>query len=289
MTERKRDFRYEMPDGKIVEAFQVTDASLFQDELSPDWFDSKMLMTKSAADTTKTVHWLMIGDSETEIPAYGWIVKDQNDTITCVDYSVMEEARKLVKEILEIPPAAVPMTDAALMLAAKLSKKSVDECRDEDLMNVAQANANRQKMIDSLDPAEALERGFVQTQAEPVMGDQFPDDYEPDEPPRQTTEAAPAMAEAIRNTEPSLTASADLAPGYGPFLEEMREVYRLLVGPGYGSEEGYDQGMEKLAEALIARTAWCSCAPGSCDGERDQWECRKNSLLVGGIERRGET
>lgn len=160
MTER--DFRYEMPDGEIVEAFQVTDASLFQGSLSPDWMDSQMLMTQSSMDKTKGAHWLKIGDDETEIPKYGWILKDSKGRIRAVDYSVMEAATKVVQEVPKVPDAAVPMTDAALMLASRLAKKPLEQCRAEDLANVEEANRNRQAIIDSLTPEQAEELGLTQ-------------------------------------------------------------------------------------------------------------------------------
>jgi hypothetical protein len=161
----EKDFRYVMPDGSEVEGFQVTDASLFQDDESPDWMSSKMLMTKGSADSIKTVHWLMIGDTETEIPRYGWIIRDAAGAIRAVDYEVMEAAVKVVKELPKIPDKIQPMAPDALRLAAKISKRDYDEVAADDAAQVAEGNAVRQAIIDSLTPEEAATLGVQQTQA----------------------------------------------------------------------------------------------------------------------------
>jgi hypothetical protein len=275
MTER--DFRYRIGSDEI-EAFQVTDGSLFQDDLSPDWFDSKMLLTKSTADTTKAKHWLIVNEVETEIPPYGWICRDASGAIYVNDYSVMEAAEKVVKEVIKIPPVAKPMTDAALMLAAKLSKKPFDECKREDQMNVDQANANRQKMIDSLDPAEAFERGFRQTPTvvvdlEGKTLEQFQDEM------RKDFKEYPAAFVEDDEDNGIYEVSSALTP-HGDLVKAAREAFVVLNKHDGDPDEVVVAALMVLRDALALRQNWCDCAPGQCTGRADMWDCRKNSPLV---------
>lgn len=257
MTER--DFRYTLPDGSEVEGFQVTDASLFQDELSPDWMNSKMLLTKSDPDTTKTKHWLTVGEVETPIPAYGWIIKRESGTIEAVDYEVMESAVKLVREVPKVPDMAKPMNEGGLILAAKMTKKSLDECRIQDQAQVDQANRARQEIIDSMHPDDAAAGGFKQGES------LHHDTSEPND------DNGLYEVTSVRTEEPPpLMAESD------GLLQEVKAAYVLFAVP----EVQVDQGIALLKTAIASRTQWCSCAPGLCDGERDKWECRQNSPLV---------
>jgi hypothetical protein len=122
-----KDFRYRMSDGSIVEAFQITPATRYQENLWPSWMNSKWLMTVDNQE------WLNINDVETEIPKFGWIVKRENGVIGVVDYSTMESADKVVKETPVVHPPAKVDEDALLELGAKLTGKSVDELRNEQL------------------------------------------------------------------------------------------------------------------------------------------------------------
>ena len=273
----ERDFRYRIGSEEI-EAFQVTDASLFQDDLSPDWFNSKMLLTKSGADTTKAKHWLIVNEVETEIPPYGWICRDASGSIYVNDYSVMEAAEKVVKEILKIPPVALPMTKPALMLAAKLSKKSFEECEEEDLMNVAQANANRQAMIDSLDPAEALERGFRQTPTvvsdlEGKTMEEFFNEASEDSKHQPIPLDASILLEKYA-LEKEIHGDNDVLMPHSYLVKAARSAFVEL------QNEDAEAAMTTLREALGLLQNWCDCAPSQCTGRADMWDCRVNSPLV---------
>lgn len=116
------DFRYEMPDGSEVEAFQMTEDMRFQEKLWPEWMHSNYLMTIEGKS------WLNISDVETEIPNFGWIVRNAGGTITAVDYSVMEKASKVVPDA---PPERDEPSevdeDKLVMLAAKLAGQTVPE------------------------------------------------------------------------------------------------------------------------------------------------------------------
>lgn len=120
------DFRYKMPDGTIVEAFQLTPATRYQEDKWPEWMNSKMLLTQDNQE------WLKINDDETRIPKFGWIVK-AGGQIRAVGYEEMEQADKVVKEIPVAHPAAEVDEDALLELGAKLTGKTVEELREEQL------------------------------------------------------------------------------------------------------------------------------------------------------------
>lgn len=151
-----KDFRYEMPDGRIVEAFQMTEATRFQEKNWPDWMNSRMLMTKESTDGASKTNWLTIDDVETEIPSYGWLVNDAG-RIHAVEYDVMEQARKVVPEEVVIPDKAAYMPDDALRLAAKLSGRPFEDVKRDDRAQVDSANRKRQEMIDDLARAREAE------------------------------------------------------------------------------------------------------------------------------------
>lgn len=116
------DFRYVMPDGSEVEAFQMTEDMRFQEKQWPEWMHSNYLMTIDKQN------WLNINDVETEIPNLGWIVRDAGGTINAVDYFVMEKAEKVVPN--EAPVRDEPSEvdeDQLIVLAAKLAGMTVEE------------------------------------------------------------------------------------------------------------------------------------------------------------------
>ncbi len=271
-----RDFRYTMPDGSTVEAFQVTPASRYQERDWPEWMTSRMWMTAERPSGGKK-HYLMIGEAETEIPEYGWII-NRGGTIGVVGYEEMEQATKVVPVKVEIPPLAEPMSDQQLHLAAKITGRSIDDCRAEDLANVEEANRNRQDIIDA-------QRGYADIDIDHAMPDE--DDYQviidaeagtvrfKDSPPDghvidlPTGRTTIGMPQNFSDFEPVRMPDVKVV-----LIEEMREIYRLFI------EGEQDTAVGKLQRSLAARTDWCNCPPGMCDGERDQWECRQNSLLA---------
>jgi hypothetical protein len=111
-----------MPDGEVVEAFQMTIDTRYQEKGWPAWMKSSYLMTIDG------VEWLNINDVETEVPDLGWIVHHEGGRIEAVDYLVMEKAEKMVIEVVEQPPEQlVKDEDALVALAAKLAGVSVEE------------------------------------------------------------------------------------------------------------------------------------------------------------------
>lgn len=250
-----QDFRYKMPDGSEVEAFQMTEATRYQEGLWPDWMNSKMLLTVEGGGGRKK-HYLNINDVETEIPEYGWIVRRPSGSVVAVPYEVMEAATKVKRVVPKVPDMAKPLPDAALRLAAKMSKQSFEEVKAEDRAQVEEANRNRQKLIDSLDPEDAAAQGVVQsqnTEATPIVFDEAP---KPNRLPPVETGIHVGLT-----PDPAL-------------LDEVKTVYRLW-------DEGESAEAKRLLrQTLAARIQWCNCAPGLCDGNRDTWECRQNSLLA---------
>jgi len=121
------DFRYKMPDGTVIEAFQLTPATRYQEKTWPAWMNSKWLMTVDNKE------WLNVNDTETEIPEFGWIVKHADGRIGVMSYEQMEQADKVVKEQPVIHPPAEVDEDKLLDLASKLTGKSVEELREEQL------------------------------------------------------------------------------------------------------------------------------------------------------------
>jgi len=254
-----RDFRYTLPDGTEVEAFQVTEASRYQEALYPDWMSSRMWLTTENDKGVKK-HYLKVGETETEIPEYGWLMQMPSGNIQVVDYTVMEGATKLVKEIPSIPQAIEPMADDALRLAAKMAKRPFDEIKKEDVEAVAASNAKRQAIIDSLDPEVAAEMGLEQTSPDSEFVD-LPNVIPQAEVPRGADRISPVEI-----------MSATLDRG---LLFEARSAYELLQDNKIG------EATKKLQDALLERTNWCDCAPGKCEGKvADNWECRRNSPLA---------
>lgn len=101
----EKDFRYTMPDGSEVEGFQLTGRTRYQEKEWPAWMDSRYLITYEGGEER-----LNINDVETPIPKFGWIIRKADGTITAVDYEVMEEADKVVKE----EPVVHPRADAGI-------------------------------------------------------------------------------------------------------------------------------------------------------------------------------
>ncbi len=237
-----KDFRYEMPDGRIVEAFQMTEATRFQEKNWPDWMNSRMLMTKESTDGASKTNWLTIDDVETEIPSYGWLVNDAG-RIHAVEYEVMEQATKVVPEEVVIPDKAAYMPDDALRLAAKLSGRPFEDVKRDDRAQVDASNRKRQEMIDDL--ARAREAELMP--AEEVVG----------------------VEVEVPVEVPVATATSDRG-----LLNTLRNVHTLL------REAETDRAMEVVAEELYARADWCDCPPGKCNGLKDIWDCRRNSPLA---------
>lgn len=248
------DFRYEMPDGSTVEAFQMHEGSRYQQSNWPEWMDSKMLMTKQSAGG-KNTHWLVIGESETEIPDYGWIMRKPDGRIVTVPYEVMELAKKVVREIPKIPDPLKPQPEAALRLAAKITKRSYEDVKAEDEAQVRESNRRRQELIDSLMPEDAAALGLQQTSEHG--------------PPVEPDRLALEKTEAVRNTEPSLTVST----GPTDIILELCDAYEDLA------DGKVDEARVKFRNILSQRVAWCNCPPGQCAG-LDPLICRTNSPLT---------
>ena len=121
-----KDFRYTMPDGSVVEAFQMTPAARYAEKTWPDWMNSRYLVSYSHGEER-----LIINNTETTIPKLGWIVKDAGGTIKAVDAEVMERADKVVKEAEVVHPEAKVDEEKLLELAYKLTKRPIDELRAE--------------------------------------------------------------------------------------------------------------------------------------------------------------
>ena len=119
-----KDFRYTLPDGTEVEGFQLTEQTRYREKDWPDWMDSRFLITYEGGEQR-----LIINDAETVIPKFGWIVKYPGNAIKAVDYTVMEEADKVVKEVQVVVPEQAVDEEGLLVLASKISGKSVEELR----------------------------------------------------------------------------------------------------------------------------------------------------------------
>ena len=245
----ERDFRYEMPDGSEVEAFQLTEATRYNEKLWPDWFNSRMFMT--ADKEGKKTQYLNINDVETEIPPYGWIVLE-GGRIKVVDWEEMEHAEKVVPEILPIPDKAKPLPDDALLLAAKLSGKSVEEMREQDEMQVAKTNRLREEMI-------ARQSGI-----------------EPEISPEAEDLAAQREAEIAGKPVDDLLAN-NSAPG--PQTTDDGLILECAMAYESLKEGHIDAGVSALHKALAPRVNWCNCAPGQCAGG-ERLTCRLNSPLA---------
>lgn len=122
-----KDFRYTLPDGSEVEAFQMTDQTRYREKDWPAWMSSKFLVTYEGGEQR-----LIVNDFETVIPKFGWIIRRAGGEITAVGYEVLEAAVKVVKEEVIQAPAAEVDEEGLLLLASKLSGKSVEDLRAEE-------------------------------------------------------------------------------------------------------------------------------------------------------------
>lgn len=251
----EQDFRYTMPDGSQVEAFQMTEATRYQEGLWPEWMNSKMLLTTEGTGGRKK-HYLNINDVETEIPEYGWVVNNAGK-ITAVPYEVMELATKVTRIVPKVPDIAKPQSDSALRLAAKITKRTFEDVKEADLATVEEANQNRQAIIDSMHPEDAAAQGLKQSQGAP-----------PD-----STELAPEVAETLRYEDDHLTVSSPRTP-HGELVTAARSAFVEL------QNEDPTAALTTLREALGSLQNWCDCAPGRCSGAADVWDCRQKSPLV---------
>ena len=251
-----RDFRYVMPDGSEVEAFQMHEASRYQQKDWPEWMDSKLLMTKQNAEG-KNTHWLNVGDVETEIPQYGWIVRRSNGSITAVDYSVMEAAEKVVREIPNVPEALKPQSESALRLAAKITKRPYEEVKAEDEAQVRDSNRRRQAIIDSLAPEDAEALGLQQSGAVEVDPAEYRgDDYGFDDLVESggLPEAQALRRQALDEINQFMEA------GPTDIILELCDAYEDLA------DGKIDEARVKFRNILSQRVAWCNCPPGQCAG-----------------------
>ena len=260
----EQDFRYTMPDGSQVEAFQMTEATRYQEGLWPEWMNSKMLLTTEGTGGRKK-HYLNINDVETEIPEYGWVVNNAGK-ITAVPYEVMELATKVTRIVPKVPDIAKPQSDSALRLAAKITKRTFDDVKEADLATVEEANQNRQAIIDSMHPEDAAAQGLKQSA------------------PPDSTELAPGVAETLRyehDPYEDLQASGGLPeaqalapPPHGELMVAARSAFIELQNDDPAA------AMTTLREVLGSLQYWCDCAPGRCSGTTDVWDCRQKSPLV---------
>lgn len=217
-----KDFRYTMPDGSVVEGFQMTEDMRYQEKKWPEWMNSRYLVTYDHGE-----HRLNINDVETKIPHFGWVIKKPDGTITAVEYTAMEQADKVVKEEAVVHPEAPVNEEGLLELGAKLTGKSVEELR-------AEQEAKR-----------------------------------PKEGHQTITSAGSVEPNRIEPEEYGIVVDVD-----GSLVREMRLAYELLKADDVAG------AMKEMAKSLGDRANWCNCGPGSCSGNTERWNCRKNSPLV---------
>ncbi len=268
------DFRYTMPDGTVLEAIQVTEGSRYDEENWPDWLSSRMFMT-TEDDAGNKKHYLTINDVETEIPPYFWLVKGGDNVVRVESWELMEQATKVVRVIPKIPDMVKPMAEDALGLAAKMTKRTLEEVREEDLMQVMQANRRRQEMIDALHPEDAAKMGLEQSPAVPA----------PTAPPAavlvdggEQTGGVEALYDPPELGVPDNVVTLSQSAADRGLLMDCRGIYDLMR---MGKQSEINEGIKRLRDVLIDRANWCSCPPGKCEGNvSDTWDCRENSPLA---------
>lgn len=82
------DFRYTLGDIE-VEAYQITEATRYQDKLWPEWIDSRWFMTVDGAT------WIKLGGEELPFPYLSWLV-NKDGAISVCDPFKFEEYSKVV-------------------------------------------------------------------------------------------------------------------------------------------------------------------------------------------------
>jgi hypothetical protein len=149
-----KDFRYDK-DGELIEGFQLTPASRYQEKNWPEWMNSNWLMTIDGEE------WLNINDVEARIPDLGWIVKMPDGSVTAVPHGYMETADKVVKEEAPSYPEAKVDEEALLLLGSKLTGKSVDELRAEQTKTIPAKPMPARESPPEPDPLPVADTGLL--------------------------------------------------------------------------------------------------------------------------------
>jgi hypothetical protein len=116
----------------------------------------------------------------------------------------------------------------------------------------------------------------VPVPAAPVLPESAPgfeEQFELDENNKLIPRKTPltVVPDLVEEVEVSVEDEDDLSE-----LELETEVYDAIV---LMKEEFYDSALEGLIAAMLARTKWCDCAPGSCS-DATRLGCRQKSPLV---------
>jgi hypothetical protein len=144
-----KDHRYTL-EGQTIEAFQMTEATRYQQKHWPEWMDSRYLVTYEGGEQR-----LNINDVETKIPKFGWVVKYPDGSITAVGYEVMEGADKVVKEVVvKTPRADAGISDEALAAAHGIELPDGHEGEDTSAQPVVEVTGHIRN-IDIVDSPQA--------------------------------------------------------------------------------------------------------------------------------------
>jgi len=204
-----KDFRYEAPDGIVIEAYQITPKTRWRDQEWPPWLKKQRLDTDTncvftMADKPDDL-WLALAGGDIEIPYLAWVAKRGDGSYYTIEAIEMEEYTKVVPLP---PPVFHPPADATPGVVVELPTKAAQE----HLTNIA----------------------------------------------ADTTEMRGEMMGAIK------------------LLQEVDP--EDMPAPAASA-------LEFLKRSMAARTRWCDCSPGQCEGgpdgtQPDIGSCRQHSPLV---------
>lgn len=171
MTDAARDFRYTLGDVEI-EAYQITPASRWQDELWPDWLTKQRLTDDKNCVYTNAdnpdVLWLALPGGDVELPYLAWVVKHASGKLGYIEALEMEEYTKVVPippPVVHAPADGIPDLASVTVLKPVATEESlknisgdVTELRNEMLSAIKMLQDGWNEPGETLPPAaeEAL-------------------------------------------------------------------------------------------------------------------------------------
>ena len=112
-----QDFRYEAPDGTVIEAYQITPATRWQDQKWPPWLKKQRLDSDTDCVFTMSdkpdVLWLSTPGGEIELPYLAWVVKRTNGSLGFLAALEMEE---YIKVVPLLPPPVHAAADESVVV-----------------------------------------------------------------------------------------------------------------------------------------------------------------------------
>lgn len=217
MTDSKKDYRYKMPDGSEIEAYQLTAANAWMIDDWPPW-----LKKQSGAAEVNTV------------------------------YRPVNDAGSLY---ISLPEGEFCIEEGAWLM--------------HDGQSLSVCNADNFQSATKVVPAD------VKAESPPADGFESDADFAPHAPPDPHLKVVGAKDEPV----PGIDDLDEVVAVAVPLPVDDDALLAIKVAIEMIQNDDPDLALEHLRSGLSARTVWCACNPGSCDG-LEIWSCRQNSPLV---------